>query len=211
MGENGYTLGDLAAVTKSSTGGMSGVGSDGLWVFALLILLFGGGGFGFGGNRVGEAYATQADVQRAVDLNQLTTGQRDIESVIRSTTADTIAAVKDGNFNTLGEMRDIQQAVYNNGAALQNCCCNMEKVILENRYLDEKNASNIMANDTANTQKVLDAITGNRIADMQNQINQLQLQSAFCGVPRISPYGYGIVPNFASCGCGTGCAYTTNI
>lgn len=30
------------------------------------------------------------------------------------------------------------------------------------------------------TQKVLDTITGNRMADMQNQINQLQLSQAMC-------------------------------
>lgn len=34
------------------------------------------------------------------------------------------------------------------------------------------------------TQKVLDTITGNRMADMQNQINQLQLSQAMCGVVR---------------------------
>ena len=40
--DNGYSLGDLAAVTRSENGGFGGMGSEGLWVFALLILLFGG-------------------------------------------------------------------------------------------------------------------------------------------------------------------------
>lgn len=41
------------------------------------------------------------------------------------------------------------------------------------------------------TQKILDAINGNRMADMQNQINQLQLQSAMCGVVRYpTTYAY---------------------
>lgn len=52
------------------------------------------------------------------------------------------------------------------------------------------------------TQKIIDAIAGNRMADMQNQINQLQLQAALCGIPRTTPYGYGIVPQFAVAGCG---------
>lgn len=51
-------------------------------------------------------------------------------------------------------------------------------------------------NTLAQMQKILDAITGNRMADMQNQINQLQLQAAMCGVPKTSPYCYGIVPQF---------------
>jgi ribonuclease R len=33
-------------------------------------------------------------------------------------------------------------------------------------------------------QKILDAIAGNRMADMQNQINQLQLQNATAGIMR---------------------------
>lgn len=37
---------------------------------------------------------------------------------------------------------------------------------------------------TEQTQEVLDTITGNRMADMQNQINQLQLSQAMCGVVR---------------------------
>ena len=39
-------------------------------------------------------------------------------------------------------------------------------------------------NTTVQIQKVLDAIAGNRMADMQNQINQLQLQNAMTGVMR---------------------------
>ena len=46
------------------------------------------------------------------------------------------------------------------------------------------NTAAINANTTAQTQKILDAIAGNRMADMQNQINQLQLQNAMAGVLR---------------------------
>lgn len=195
---DGMTPADMSAVMG---GGFNGFGGEGIWIFALLILLFGGNGFGFGGNR--ESFATQADIQRAVDLNSLQQGQRDIESVVRGTTADTIGAVKDGNFNALGEMRDIQQQVSNNGYLLQQCCCNTEKAILENRYLDEKNASNIMANSTAVGQKILDAISQNKIDELQAKVTELQTAQMFCGVPRISPYGYGITPQFANaCGCG---------
>lgn len=36
----------------------------------------------------------------------------------------------------------------------------------------------------------------------QAQVSELKTQNMFCGVPRISPYGYGVVPNFATpCGC----------
>lgn len=61
------------------------------------------------------------------------------------------------------------------------------------------------------TQKVLDAITGNRMADMQNQINSLQLQAALCGIPRTNPYGYGIYAYPTCAGVTYGCNTCTNI
>ena len=59
------------------------------------------------------------------------------------------------------------------------------------------------------TQKVLDTITGNRMADMQNQINQLQLSQAMCGVVRYpNTFAYNAGP---SPFCGNGCCGTANI
>lgn len=53
-------------------------------------------------------------------------------------------------------------------------------------------------------QKILDAGTANRMADMQNQINQLQLSQAMQGVVR---YPEGFMYNAGNnpfCGCGNG-------
>lgn len=68
------------------------------------------------------------------------------------------------------------------------------------------NTASINATTTAQTQKILDAINGNRMADMQNQINQLQLQSAMCGVvryPTTYTYNAGQSPFCGgnTCGC----------
>ena len=71
------------------------------------------------------------------------------------------------------------------------------------------NTAAINANTTAQTQKILDAICGNRIADMQNQINHLQLQAALCGVvryPTAITFNGGASPFCGGgCGCGCGC------
>lgn len=54
-----------------------------------------------------------------------------------------------------------------------------------------------------------DTITGNRMADMQNQINQLQLSQAMCGVVRYpNTFAYNAGP---SPFCGNGCCGTANI
>lgn len=48
-----------------------------------------------------------------------------------------------------------------------------------------------------------DGLAQNKIESLQAQVSELKTQNMFCGVPRISPYGYGVVPNFATpCGCG---------
>lgn len=49
------------------------------------------------------------------------------------------------------------------------------------------------------------------MAEMQNQINQLQLQSAMCGVvryPNATTYNAGYNPYFnGNCGCATGTTF----
>lgn len=66
------------------------------------------------------------------------------------------------------------------------------------------NTASINANTTTVGQKILDAITGNRMADMQNQINRLELQQAVAGVVRYPSqfsYNAGPSPFCGICGC----------
>ena len=59
------------------------------------------------------------------------------------------------------------------------------------------NTAAINENTTAQTQKILDAIAQNRMADMQNQINQLQLQNAMANVirfPNAYTFNGGVFP-----------------
>ena len=184
-------------------------GSEGLWLFALLVLLFGGGGFGFN-NQANDA------VQRAIDLNSIQEGQAGIAADVQRGIYEINATTKDSAYNNLSEIRDVQAAVAANGsniinnltamqANMQNCCCETQRAIDGVNYNLASQSSAIQANDTANTQKILDAITQNRMADMQNQINALQLQNAVCGVvryPMATTYTSGSNP-FCSCGCGS--------
>ena len=172
-------------------------GDDGLWIFALLILLFGGGGFGFGNNGIG-----QQDLQRAIDLNSIQEGQAQIMSDIQRTNYETIATVKDAQYNNLSEIRDNGMSIANASAMAQKCCCDIEQKLLENRYLNAQNTAEINANTTAQTQKVLDALAQNKIEALQSKINALELQNAVAGVvryPTAITYNGGISP-FCSCG-----------
>ena len=175
------------------------VGGDGsfMWIFGLLILLglFNGGGFGFGGN--GNTNALSADMQRGFD-NQNTMAQtRDILSAVTNGTAQTIAAstqnatsainaIKDGNAALIREFGNVATALSGVAGQMQQCCCETLRSIDGVNY-----------NTTVQIQKVLDAIAGNRMADMQNQINQLQLQNAMSGVlrfPNAWTYNGGVFP-----------------
>lgn len=171
-----------------------GGGNSFVWIFGLLILLglFNGGGFGFGGNG-----NINADMQRGFD-NQNTMAQtRDILSAVTNGTAQTIAAstqnasnaitaIKDGNASVIREFGVVENALTGVAAQMQQCCCETLRSIDGVNY-----------NTTVQIQKVLDAIAGNRMADMQNQINALQLQNAMSGVlrfPSAWTYAGGVFP-----------------
>ena len=181
--------------------GLNGLGG----IFALLILLgiFNGNGFGFGGNG-----NLSADMQRGFD-NQNTMAQtRDILSAVTSGTAQTIAAstqnatnaieaIKDGNANLIREFGNVETALTALGGKQQECCCEILRAVDGVNYNGALNTASINANTTAQTQKILDAIMGNRMADMQNQINALQLQNAMSGVmkyPSTWAYNAGVFP-----------------
>lgn len=218
-----------ADITALAGNGGFGNGWEGMiWLFAILAL-FNNGGFGFGGN--GSSNAIQADVNRGFDNQNLQAQTRDILGAVTSGTAQTIAAstanaqnainaIKDGNAGVIREFGVVESALTALGGKQQECCCNTLRAIdatnyngaintaqinsniAQNRYEAALNTAAINDNTTAQTQKILDAIAGNRMADMQNQINQLQLQNATAGMlrfPQAWTYGAGAFPPIFGC------------
>ena len=165
-------------------GGMGdGMGSGFAWIFGLIVLLalFNGGG-AFGGN--GNTNAIQADVNRGFDNQNLQAQTRDIMAAVTNGTAQTIAAstanasnainaIKDGNASIIREFGNVETALVSLSAKQQECCCSTL------RALDGVNYANAM-----NTQKILDALSANRIAELEGKLNALELQQAVAGVVR---------------------------
>ena len=230
MGENGLSASDIALL--SDKGGAFGDCSF-FWIFALLILA--GGGLGFGGwggnnfaNAIGyENLATSNEVQRGFDNQNSMANQREILAAVNNGTAQTVGAanqVYHDVVNYVGDKydelaRDIAglAVAQQQGIANQNeCCCSTKMLmseigaginagIAQNRYDAAMNTAAINATTTAQTQKILDAITGNRIADMQNQINALELQNQLASVVRYPSNTFYAVPSpcfSTGCGCG---------
>ena len=189
-------------------GGDGGFGLNGLGgIFALLILLgIFNGGFGFGGNN--GTNALNADMQRGFDNQNLQAQTRDILSAVTSGTAQTIAAstqnaanaitaIKDGNASLIREFGNVETALTAMGGKQQECCCEILRAVDGVNYNGAINTAAINANTTAQVQKVLDAIMGNRMADMQSQINALQLQAATANVlrfPNAWTFAGGVFP-----------------
>ena len=106
------------------------------------------------------------------------------------------------NANSFSELK---AGVARNADGISNmsdCCCTTQRGIDSVNYNGAINTSNIIQAQERGTQKILDAICGNRMADMQAQINNLQLQAALCGVvryPNAITYGAGPSPFFGGC------------
>lgn len=189
--------------------GLFGMGGIGLLV--ILFFLMNNGGL-FGGN---NKYATSAEVQRGFDAQNSMANQRETLAAVTSGTAQSVAATNQIFHDLVGYVgdkyaeldRDVLgiSSLINQSIANENqCCCNVLRGLDSVKYENAQNTAAINANTTAQTQKILDAITGNRMADMQNQINQLQLANQMLGVvkyPMASTYNSGVNP-FCGCGCG---------
>ena len=166
--------------------GLNGLGG----IFALLILLgiFNGGFGGFGSNN--GVNTLNADMQRGFDNQNLQAQTRDLMGAVTSGTAQTVDAVKDGNASLIREFGNVETALTAIGGKMQECCCSQLRAIDGVNY-----------NTTVQIQKVLDAIAGNRIADLQQQVNALQLQAATSNVmrfPNAWTYAGGVFPPVTS-------------
>lgn len=208
MSENGLTASDVALLNND---GMNGGWNGMIWLFAILALFGGGFNGGFGGN---NGNAIQADVNRGFDNQNLQAQTRDILAAVTNGTAQSVAATNQVYHDITGYVGDKYMELQRDVASLavgqanmlanQNqCSCALQRAIDGVNYNTAMQTAAINQNTTEQTQRILDAITGNRMNDMQNRINQLELQNQLAGVVRY-PSGYtynaGQSP-FCGCNC----------
>jgi len=232
MGETGLSASDVALL--SDKGGMGWGDSSFFWIFALLILAGGGfGGLGWGNNGFANAIgyenlATSNEVQRGFDNQNSMANQREILAAVNDASARGIATTNQVYHDVVSYVGDkyseLDRDILGVGSAVQQsianqneCCCSTKMLIqgvaadtnaniAQSRYDAAMNTAAINANTTAQTQKILDAITGNRMADMQQQINALELQNQLASVVRYPNNTFYAVPSpcfNTGCGCGS--------
>lgn len=192
--ENYYSLSDIKSIM-----GDEGMGGGWFLIVILFLFLFGFGGMGMNrncgpGNCGGDGYVTTSQFESENNFRTLDNSNRMTQNglcqlgyeqanLINSSTAQIV-----GNITTEGRNLQMQ---------LADCCCTTQRAI-----------DSLKLENCQNTQKILDVIQGNRIAEMQNQINQLQTQNMLCGVvryPMASTWNAGANP-FCSCGYNCQCA-----
>ena len=213
---SGYSLADVAAATGNGANTWGGDGGA-WWIIILFLFCFMGGGFGWN-NGTDRNYVTSEDMQNQFNFaslerqnNEITANSRqmayDISDNIAKLGYSLNSVIRDANSDLKENVRDNQALIQNLSSTVESCCCSTNRNIDSVRYDAALNTREIMKNDCDNTQKILDAISGNRMADMQNQINQLQLQSALSGVvryPLATTYSAGFAPLYGGgCNCGT--------
>lgn len=200
------TASDVALLNRDGENGWGGM----IWLFAILALMGGGFGGGWGNNNNGNAI--QADINRGFDNQNLQAQTRDILGAVTAGTAQSVASANQVYHDVVGYVgdkyselqRDVAALAVGQANALANqnqCFCSLQRAIDGVNYNTAMQTAEINANTTAQAQRIIDAITGNRIDDMQNRINQLELQNQLAGVIRY-PNGFTYnAGNNPFCGC----------
>jgi len=188
MDNGGLSAADVALLNND---GMGGGWGGMIWLFAILAMM--GGGFGGFGNNNGNAI--QADVNRGFDNQNLQAQTRDILAAVTAGTAQTVAAANQVYHDVVnyvgdkyGELqRDIGTLAVGQANLLANqnlCCNNTQQLIQQINYEAAMRDAATNANITAIGQKIIDTIVGDRMNEMQNRINQLELQNQLGNVVR---------------------------
>lgn len=155
----------LTASDVALLNGNSGFGGNSAWVLFLFAFLFlGNGNFGGRGN-----LATTEELSAGFNFSGINNKLNEI-----------VAGQANINQN-LGNA--ICQSTYELAGKIDNCCCNTQLAI--------KDLTATVVAENAATRSM---IQENKIESLQAQVNQLQLSQALCGVPKINPYAYGVVP-----------------
>lgn len=205
-GDNGMIM----PVTPTGFGGGfgNGFGDNGWWIILLFVLLGGwGNGFGGYGNGGGVGFVDNS-VQRGFDQSAIMSGLAGISSNVVSGFGDVqtalcggFAGVNAGIANGFSQMEiannarqiaDMQQE-FALQSQLASCCCENRLASADLKYTIATEAcadraavtnalENVIANQTANTQRILDTLCADKIDAKNEQIMALERQLAMANL-----------------------------
>lgn len=202
----GYAVGDNAANRNCYGNGMFGGDGGFFWIFALLLLPMLNGG-GFWGNRGGNP-VTEADLCQSQNFTQLE------NAVGRLGDQQTQIAMQEQRDLCTG-FANVVAAVNQSRFENQNCCCETQKEIIQNRYEAAQNTGAIIQAQERGTQRILDWLCNQENRNLRDENMRNYISSQFCGVvryPMQTTYATNCNPFFGGgYGCGNGCCGNGNI
>ncbi|MBP5596981.1 MAG: hypothetical protein J6Y02_16475 [Pseudobutyrivibrio sp.] len=172
-------------LVSPNNGGMGGFGQDGWWII-LLLLIFGMGGWnnGFGNNGGAMPFlmgnSTSNDVQRGFDQSAIINGINGINASLSNGFAQAEIAENARQLAYTNQMSNL-------AAQFANCCCenrlglaNLNATVLAENCSDRQALSDgvrdILTNQNANTQRILDQMCNDKIDSKNEKIAELQQQ-----------------------------------
>ena len=153
---------------------MGDTSMGGSWIFAFLIIavIFGWGGAGVGGNANVADYATMADVnaainnqstQQALSAIQLSSANNNYETarlisdqnmtMMNQSNTNLLAAINGFNqlsSNVQSGFSNVSSQIADLGYKMENCCCSIKTMLLENRLQDTQIALQNAQNQAVN-------------------------------------------------------------
>lgn len=142
---------------------------DGIWNNPFVYLIWIWALRNFDGNRDAACanYATEADIQRAINTQSITNGINDLSSQLCSATYDNAQLTNGVNMNVLQTTNSIESRLcqgFNNvnsnianiGYKMDSCCCETNRNIDALRYDAAQNTRDIIQASNINTQRILD-------------------------------------------------------
>lgn len=178
---------DIVALTRDNNNWGGGNIVTLLLIFALM-----GGGFGWNRGDFGQ-FASAAS-QTEILLGQQFQNLDNKVDRIGNGIADAAYALKNAS-------DDVKSTAlvsrYELGSQLADCCCTTNRNIDQVRYDMSLGFCGVKETVNSDMQKILDKLCAMETGNVRDENLQLKLQMALCGIPKVNPYGYGIVPNFA--------------
>ena len=187
---------DLAAVVGNRNDGFGFGGDGGWWIILLFLVLFGNGGWGngYGGGNGGAGglypWMNQAEITsdgfRDQMLNSNITGIRDGINSLSTQLCNCCSDMQMATMNqTFGLQNAINQGFNSTQAQLANCCCENRLASADLKYtIATENCADraalsdgirdVIASQTASTQKILDKLCEQEIQAKDDLIGQLR-------------------------------------
>lgn len=153
------------------------------WIIILLIFGWGGNGFGFGGGNGGfmNGALTRGDLCQDMNFNDLQNGVRNVNDAVNLGFSNLNSTICHQQYDTASLLNSMNISNLQSANALQaqiaQCCC-------DNRYENAQNTCailnsmnnntrDVIASQTAGTQRILDYLCNEKISDLQAKNAQL--------------------------------------